>query len=371
MVKNRKNILDMNRRKSVITAWLLLTVLTASSQGVSAPYQPGITQDAVSYWLPKTKLTVIVTTRKNSFKPGEFSRYAERYLRMNDVKDKAEESWEITGIEITSYGIPDKNNLYTLSFPTNGTRPFIELTKEGIISAVNTHPKDDSNTSVPPAPAKNTTNRINPQTYMTEEIIMAGSTAKMAELTAKEIYSIRESRNSITRGQADYIPTDGESVKYMLESLSTQENALLTLFSGTSETEERLFTIDVTPDIPLTKQLLFRFSSKLGVLPNDNLAGEPVWIDITDNNLLEPPVEIESDKKNKNTNKKANAFLYCRIPGRATIKVYNNRVSFIEKEMPIAQFGNIEVVSSGIMGKNADTRITFDTATGAVLTINE
>ena len=197
---------------------------------------------------------------------------------------------------------------------------------------------------------------------------MAGSTAKMAELTAKEIYNIRESRNAITRGQAEFVPTDGESLKYMLESLSAQETALLTLFSGTNETEEITFTINVTPDASVSKQLLFRFSSKLGVLPVDNLAGEPVWIDITDRNMTE---NYTANPKDQKSGKSKGAFLYYRIPGRAIVKVYDNRTAFCEQDVQIAQFGKVEVVSSTLMGKRADTRIIFDTTTGNVISINE
>lgn len=362
----------MNIKTITLTAGLLISVLTASSQGTSAPYQAGITQDAVSYWLPKTQLTITVTAQKQTFKPGEFSRYAERYLRLSDVKDKAEEVWTITDVKVSESGVPDKSKLYTLAFPQKGNRPYIELTNDGILSAVNVRAKE-SGTQSAPTPAKEKAKKINPQEYMTEEILMAGSTAKMAELTAKEIYNIRESRNAITRGQSDFVPTDGESLKYMLESLSAQETALLTLFNGTSETEEVTFTINVTPDEALSKQILFRFSSKLGVLPIDNLAGEPVWIDVTDRKMTDGySIEAGSQKKTQSSkNKKEGAFLYYRLPGRAFIKVYNNRLSFIEQDMPIAQFGTIEVVSTNIMGKNADTKITFDTTTGNVKGINE
>lgn len=362
----------MNIRKIALTAGLSLSVLTAYSQGVSTPYQPGITQDAVSYWLPKTQLTVTVTAQKQTFKPGEFSRYAERYLRLSGVKDKAEEIWSIANVQVSATGIPDKDKLYTLAFPLKGNRPYIELTNEGILSAVNVHIKE-SGIQVTTAPVKEKEKKINPQEYMTEEILMAGSTAKMAELTAKEIYNIRESRNAITRGQADFIPTDGESLKFMLESLSAQETALLTLFNGTSETEEVTFTINVTPDAAVNKQILFRFSSKLGVLPVDNLAGEPVWIDITDRKMVEGYTAQASTQKKSQSNKysKDTPFLYYRIPGRASVKIYNNRVSFIEQDVQIAQFGKVEVVSANIMGKNSDTKIVFDTTTGNVKSINE
>lgn len=359
----------MKIKTLTLTAGLLLSVLTASSQGTSAPYQPGITQDAVSYWLPKTQLTVTVTAQKQIFKPGEFSRYAERYLRLNDVKDKAEEVWTITDISISETGIPDKDKLYTLTFPAKGNRPYIELTNDGILSAVNVRVKETVSQTAP-APVKDKEKRLNPQEFMTEEILMAGSTAKMAELTAKEIYNIRESRNAITRGQSDFAPTDGESLKYMLESLSAQETALLTLFNGIRETQDVTFTINVTPDESINKQILFRFSTKLGVLPVDNLAGEPVWIDITDRKMAEG-YGVNSSKQKKTSAKKDSPFLYYRIPGRAFVKIYNNRISFVEQDVQIAQFGKVEVVSSTIMGKNADTKITFDTTTGNVKGINE
>lgn len=357
----------MNIIKSTLLMGLALGFMPIAAQGTSAPYSPGITQDAVSYWLPKTRLTVTVTTRKSTFIPGEFSRYAERYLRMNNVKDKAEEIWEITSVEITPSGIPDKEKLYTLTFPAKGKRPSFELTDQGILAAVNTQAqKEDAPIAAKPATTQPAVKKINPQDYMTEEILMAGSSAKMAELVAKEIYNIRESRNAITRGQADFVPTDGESLKFMLESLTAQENALLTLFNGTEETEHITFTVNVTPDSPVAKQILLRFSSKLGILPVDNLAGEPVWIDITDRQMT---AGYGEDTKKQPS--KPNAFLYYRIPGRASVRIYNNRLTLFEDEIQIAQFGKVEVVSTTIMGKNADTKITFDTTTGNIKGINE
>ncbi|MBO4560512.1 MAG: DUF4831 family protein [Bacteroidaceae bacterium] len=359
----------MNIIKSALMMGAVLGFMPVSAQGTSAPYTPGITKDAVSYWLPKTKIAVTVTTTKRTFKPGEFSRYAERYLRMSGVRDQADEVWEITGVTISAFGVPDKDNLYTMSFPDKGRRPSFELTEDGIIAAVNTHIQVESKPITPATPVSTASQTVNPQDYMTEEILMAGSTAKMAELTAKEIYNIRESRNAITRGQADFIPTDGESLKYMLESLTTQETALLTLFSGTTETREHVFTINVTPDVPITKQILFRFSTKLGVLPIDNLAGEPVWIDITDKNLVNAKAVEAPAAKGKKSSKKEPVFLYSRIPGMATIKIYNNRKSYLEQELQVAQFGKVEPVSSTIMGKNSDTKITYNTITGNILTI--
>lgn len=354
-----------------ITA-LIGTVLISGqlmAQGLSEPYQPGIARDAVSYWLPRTQLTVTVNARKESFVPGEFSRYAERYLRMDDVKDKATETWQITGVTISSTGTPDKEQLYTLAFPAKGGRPVFHLTDDGILATVNAPYEPESDVPAPVQEKDNPAPGVNPLDYMTEEILMAGSTAKMAELTAKEIYSIRESRNSITRGQADFIPTDGESLKFMIESLNTQESALLSMFSGISKTEEYTFSFDIDPDEAISRQILFRFSVKLGVLPADNLAGEPVWIDITDKAMLKKKADVQASDSKKKKDKTANSLLYYRIPGRADVKVYNNRQILAQQDMQIAQLGNVEVIATSIMGKKADTQIVFDTSTGNVTSI--
>ncbi len=76
--------------------------------------------------------------------------------------------------------------------------------------------------------------QVNPRDFLTEEILMASSTAKMAELVAKEIYQIRESKNALLRGQADNTPSDGAQLKIMIDNLNQQEDAMTKMFSGSN-----------------------------------------------------------------------------------------------------------------------------------------
>ena len=69
----------------------------------------------------------------------------------------------------------------------------MELTEEGLIKSINVpyssnNAKNAANNAVAPQ------RKANPRDFLTEEILMASSTAKMAELVAKEIYNIRESK---------------------------------------------------------------------------------------------------------------------------------------------------------------------------------
>ncbi len=58
--------------------------------------------------------------------------------------------------------------------------------------------------------------------FMNADILSAGSKAKMAELIAQDIYDIRESRNQLSRGEADFMPKDGEQLKIICERYSRE-----------------------------------------------------------------------------------------------------------------------------------------------------
>lgn len=74
----------------------------------------------------------------------------------------------------------------------------MELTEDGIVKSINV-PYSKSNETKKAAPVTPATVKANPRDFLTEEILMASSTAKMAELVAKEIYNIRESKSPFTR----------------------------------------------------------------------------------------------------------------------------------------------------------------------------
>lgn len=83
--------------------------------------------------------------------------------------------------------------------------PLIELSKDGIVYSINMPLGSGQRKTTPTIQPKVTGNtpNVNPRDFLTEEILMSNSTAKMAELVAKEIYSIRESKNALLRGEAD------------------------------------------------------------------------------------------------------------------------------------------------------------------------
>ena len=206
--------------------------------------------------------------------------------------------------------------------------------------------------------------RIDPRSFMTEEILIAGSTAKMAELVAKEIYNIRESKNSLTRGQADYMPKDGAALKLMLDNLDEQEQAMMQMFAGTTDRTEKSFTIRIKPEAGMKEKVAFRFSKKLGMLDADNLSGEPYYISIINQETL-PPVDPKGKEK-----KKMDGVIY-NIPGKAQVTVFTPNKRYFDGELPVTQFGTTECLVDNLFNKKVNTRVIFNPNTGGIVKIDK
>lgn len=343
--------------KKILSALLFLAVLPCMAQTEVSSFNSG-NGEGVTYFLPDTKFEVAVTVNCITRKAGEFAPYADRFLRITDVISKDDKYWEIVDVKVSTAGTPCNDKAFTIKLNSSSASN-IFLNEDGIINSINREPAEETEENVEVKRKE----YIDPRQYMTEEILQATSTAKMAELVSKEIYLIRESKLAITRGNADNMPKDGLSMQLVLEELHRQEMAFTSLFVGSIDTIPHTFYIDVTParGADLKKDILFRFSRKLGVVNSDDLAGAPVYYDLSDLSVNErPEKEIEKVKREG---------VCCIVPGRANIKVYNNAKVFAEEELPVAQLGTVEILSKKLFNKDKETEVLFDTATGAVISI--
>ena len=345
-------------KKNVFALSLLACTAPIAAQDIS-PYLPG-EDEGIVYFLPKTMLEVNVIATRVTYHPGELCQYANQYLRMNNVSPEPETYWEIKQIEVRSAGVPDSTKAYLVKLKDKSSMSNVELTEEGLIEAINTSaPEKMPMEYVLEKPQKHE----NPRRYMTEDILLAGSSAKMADLTAKEIYNIRESKNLILRGQADAMPKDGASLQLVIDNLDTQEKALTQLFTGTTDREDKVFTAHIVPQDGLTDKVALRFSRSLGVLPAEDLAGEPIYINLK--SAVPLPTVIEDNKKKK----KLEGAIY-NIPGKGKVTVSYQGKTCFEAELPITQFGTTEVLVNDLF-KKVNTRVIFNPETGSILKIDK
>lgn len=344
----------------------MLTTLPLLAQTEVNSFFSGI-NEGVTYSLPDTRIEVTVNAVCITKTPGEFSRYAERYLRIDNAITDIESHWEMTGIKVITSGIPNPEKMYTVKL-NNSTACNINLSKDGIIKSINTQvpeePKTVNTQRFPTAP-----NHVNASRYMTEEMIQATSTAKLAELTAREIYTIRESKSDITRGLSDLIPQDGLSMQLVLDELNKQEKAYTELFTGRTDTiySSQTYILEPTAGNDTTKAVLFRFSRKLGFVSKEDLAGEPVYYNLHNTKSVHIPTPQELEKK-KVLKKEGVCY---NIPGKAEFTIFTRSKKLYDSDISIAQFGVTEILAKDFFDKKNTTKVLFDTTTGGIISIEK
>ncbi len=346
--------------------FLLLTAMVAMSVNAQVEvnsFTPGA-NEGVTYCLPDTRIEVTLNATCIKRTPGEFCRYAERYLRTKNAIEEAGITWKLDGITVNTIGTPSPDKRYTIKL-NNSKASNILLCENGVIESINT--RANHNAEPQEIATNDSKGRIDASQYMTEEMLQATSSAKMAELVAKEIYTIRESKLAITRGQSDNMPKDGQAMQLMLEELDKQEHALMSLFMGETDTIRycKSVIIDITEGCDINKEILLRFSRKLGFLDKENLAGEPVYYNLHD---LKSVNKTEDDSKKKTIKKEGICY---NVPGKAEIEVYTRSRKYLKAELEVAQLGTTEVLSRSLFNKSNNTKVLFDTTTGAIISIEK
>ena len=336
-----------------------LSFSPAGAQTQVGPYFPGVTQSGATFFLPKTALRISVLIEKTTYTPGTYASYAQRYLRLNNVSTEASVDYRVISITQTPMALADTTKAFSVKFNRKTSAINVALSEEGTLLALNATPQRQAapkrfEPARKPAP-------LNPQRYLNEEILAAGSMSKMAQLTAQEIYDIRDNRNQLVKGQADFMPKDGKQMELMLGQLDLQDRALTSLFAGVTERDTVERIIVLCPHNDTSRELLFRFSEKLGLVDDDDLVGEPYYIQVK--NLTVLPA---TDKAAEAKKKKQEDGLYYNVPGKMRSTIYKGNEQLASDDFPAGQFGKVELLEGELFNKHYGTRLWLNPLTGAI-----
>ena len=352
----------------------LLAVLLSASITAQTTVKMSATKAnnyGVAYSLPKTAIAITVKYSKKTLKAGEYYKYADRYLSISNPILEDATTYKIQEVTANTQGVVDKNNSYLVEFRSGTTAPYVTLTKDGMICAINedyTFPKTENTEEVVSVSAE----LPNPKSFLSEEILRAGSSVKQAELIAKQIYRLRESRTNILTGEADNMPPDGEAYKLVMQQLEIQEKALTGMFAGTEIVEEGLVKrfVVIPDENNIDNRIIFRFSSKLGVVADDDLAGAPVYLSLTNKNPIDKP--ILTDKEEKALDDKFSKGIIYNIPTKASLEITFNGKALVHKEIDLVQYGTQEVLVGKMFENNKKpVKILFYPEMGAIKQIIE
>ena len=152
----------------------------------------------------------------------------------------------------------------------------------------------------------------------------------------------------------------------MLDNLDAQAAALESLFKGQQLTSTEVFTFDYEPSANAdngARQLLCRFSRRLGLVDADDLSGEPVWIAIRPvGNLPATQDDPEAAKRKA----KMEQGLYVNQPARCAVTITMANQTLVNTDVAVAQMGTTEVLSDALFNKKLETSVRLHQHTGSV-----
>ncbi len=346
-------------KKLLIIAMALMS-LSAMAQPVATPTKPGINGDAVTYFLPKSAIRLQLLIEKRVYTPGDFCKYAEKYLRMTGIEQEEVVTYTVVNFGINQIGVRDTSKCYTVKLKGKTVGADIRLNEEGVLQAVNAEP-----VAVPemkhfkPGPQPE---RINPRQYLSAEVLAAGSMAKMAELTVQQIIELQERRQALITGEADDTPADKQQLQLMLDEIEKEREALMSMFLGTTTRDTTEQIVTVCPDKEVEREVIFRINKKLGLVDKDDLSGIPYYMTVQDMHRTPTQQYDMADKK------KEGGF-WVNVPGRIKVTLQREEHLLGAFDLYAAQFGFVECRSGSLFTRYV-THMILNPVHGSVDRIN-
>ena len=349
-----------------VLCMLLSVNLTLAQTRVEKKVATKATGYGVNYSLPKTAFVINVEITKKTYRAGPYFRYADLHLGIKDpiMEDKVE--YEVENVSVLNKGIPDPDNTYVVEFRSGTVAPYVFLTNDGLLCAINTDYIPDESATNNNLPM-NESGNMSVASVFTEEYLKAGTVARQAEVAARQIYLLRERKLDILTGDADNIPPDGESMKLVIKGLEDQEKMLTRLFEGSYIQETILHQITLIPEDNINDEVLFRFSSRQGFLDADDLGGDPIYINlrITERAPILSPRDAEKKEKS------LKGIVY-NLPGKAMVEIKHTKNTLYRGELQVVQFGTKESLAPVMFeDKRAPVKVTFYPEIGAIKQINQ
>lgn len=336
-----------NLMKSFVFATLLtfLAVYNASAQDTS-------------YHLPKTGVRVALLVEKTSYKPGDLAAYTQRFLKKQVAQEESVQ-YRIVNVTMSPCALPDSSRIFTAHIDNKRNIQEFNLSPDNILLAINAEPRQMAEPAPFVAAAKPAAD--DPYRHLNQDILSAGSRMKMAELCAQEIYDIRESRSELTKGQADYMPKDGEQLRIMLQNLETQESAIRQLFEGVTQCDTIQTVMTFVPERDMTKVPLFRFSKHYGIVDSSDLSGEPYYMIVENLNSCPPHINEQGKKAPKDE-----TGIWIALPGKIRLTVTDGQMPLNTTELSASQFGEIENLNEPLFSKKVMTRLVLNPYNGGI-----
>ncbi len=282
---------------------LALTLLLAGGAMAQNPYiaLQGATEtvEGIRISQPRTILAVDLAVECDRTLTGPYARYAQKYLGVRaSLADKT--TWRIIDARIA---------LLDGATYLNATAP----------AAATTHVQSY-------AASEEEFSRLQPdKTDMTTP-----SLEDAARMAAERIFSLRRHRLDLITGEAGE-NVFGEGLRAALAEIDRQEQSYLELFLGKHVVTTATHRYVVYPQADKKQYIVCRFSPATGLLPENDLSGDIVLLQIEPSGS---PVAEGLEAGPKETN-----VVTCRVADPSTCTVLSGGREYARSVLPVFEFG--------------------------------
>ncbi len=360
------------------TALLLTALFLAGSITVSAKDEKkkgagemGPFQGGVIYTLPRTGIRIMAEVSQEKFFHGPYYEFAAKYIGVKNAASSDGETWKITDLKMETFGAPDPAEVHKAN---GAAASMISLSDEGVLMGINCTVKAES--------SKSYTTDFTPSVDLPHEIwsemsmhsYFAGKDSlkhlsdkfktfeeKVVE-AAQDIMKLRKRKALLLASKYDKLPPDGQAYQVMVDQLNKIIGDYESLFIGKTFKAKHKYVFEVIPEAKSSKALVaFRFSPSSGVLPESNISGKPILLE------LEPNADLTRNSDQKATpsagEMSTNGLVY-RTPGSVVARLLNGSDVLAQSRFAMAQFGVVAPLPDGLI--NGEYSIEFHPVTGAI-----
>jgi len=331
----------------------------------------GVVNGGVIYSLPRTGIRVIVEVTQEKIFRGPYSEFALKYLGVKNALAADAEFWKINDLKLETFGEPDPTEVHKA---TGAIASMLSLSENGVLIGINSSVKADPGmtyTSV-------FTQDVETPHELWSDISMrsffagkdssnqSGSRPKSLEQkaaeTASDILNLRERKAVILSADDNPLPPDGKAYQVMVDELNKIIGDYESLFIGKSYKSSHKYVFEVVPDAKGSKAIVaFRFSAASGILPESNVSGKPIMLELDANADL---LRNGEQKAAPVAGETSSNGLFYRTPGIVVARLLNGSDVLAQARLSMAQFGVVTPVPDGLT--NGEYSIEFHPVTGAI-----
>lgn len=351
------------KKATTIIIGALLATTAATAQQAQRITATKANEYGITYTLPVTAVDITIEAEFTREEPGEFYKYALKYLNIDNPISEPSLSASVKSVTISTHGVPDPEKRYLVTLKSSQA-PYMILGEGNIPLAINTESVFEAETPAIPEARQAGPTPLETQAarqVITQEMLQSHSSAKRAELAAEQIYALRQSRTDLITGQAEQMPPDGAAMKLVMDNIEAQEQALMAMFAGTKSTYTEVRTFTIVPQGGINNQIIARISATAGITDPNDLSGFPVYLSIKELTRGEMPVNDKGE-----TLPFPKGGIAYTIPGQAQVTVTAMGKELARKDVDLAQSGIVYgMAPSCFTDKKAPVYLLFNPATGA------